>query len=128
MRKTILIIDDDDNDVLLVERTLRKLDPDLRVEAVLSGEAGLSFLGNERELPALVLLDLKMTGISGFDTLRSIRTNEHLKNVPVVVLTSSDLQSDLERAHEAGAVKVVQKSIGDKFRRDLESVLGQLPW
>ncbi len=123
MRQTILIIDDDENDIFLTERTLQKIDPEIRVKPALSGEAGLTFLRDGKELPVLVLLDLKMPGMSGFDTLREIRSDERLKNVPVVVLTSSTLRSDMELAYEEGANNVFHKSVGDQFRKDLESVL-----
>ena len=59
MQQTILIIDDDENDVLITKRALLKIDPEIRVETAASGEAGLAFLRNGSELPALILLDLK---------------------------------------------------------------------
>jgi len=123
MGPTILIIDDDEGDILLTKRSLLKIDPELRVEAALGGEAGLTFLRETKEIPALVLLDLKMPGLNGFETLHQMRAEERLRQVPVVVLTSSDLPSDLERAHAAGAARVLQKSLGDRFRKELEAVL-----
>lgn len=122
-QQTILIIDDDENDVLITRRALLKIDPELRVEAILSGEAALNILLNRGEHPALILLDLKMPGMSGFDILRRIRADGRLKDLPVVVVTSSALDADKKASHEAGADGFILKAFEDRFRRDIESVL-----
>ena len=65
-----------------------------KVEAATGGEEALKHLRGGVTLPALILLDLKMPGMSGFDVLREIRADERLKPVPVIVVTSSSLESD----------------------------------
>lgn len=120
---TVLIIDDDENDVLIAKRVLSRIDPKIRVEAAPSGEAGLALLQGARELPELVLLDLKMPGMNGFGTLRRIRADERLKDLPVVVVTSSSLDSDLKEAYEAGANSFLHKAFGDQFHADITFVL-----
>jgi len=90
-----------------------------------SGEAGLAVLRSAAALPQLILLDLKTTGMSGFDTLRKIRADIHLKDLVVVVLTSSSMPSDIEKAYKAGANTVLFKTVGLQLRRDLNQVLGE---
>ena len=75
-------------------------------------------------LPALLLLDLKMPGMSGFDTLCQIRTDDLLKKLPVVVITSSSLESDRTEAYASGADNYICKKIDmDQCIRDLKLVL-----
>lgn len=120
----VLIIDDNENDVFITKRALSKIDPELRTEAAPTGEAGLKLLSGGDGLPALILLDLKMTGMSGFDTLRRIRADALLRNIPVVVVTSSSLESDMTEAYASGADSFVYKSVDtDQFVRDLKYIL-----
>jgi CheY-like chemotaxis protein len=120
MNQTVLIIDDSENDILITRRVFSRIDRDIRAEAALSGEAGIEFLRRSRVLPALILLDLKMLGMSGFDTLRLIRADERLKEVPVVIVTTSALAADRAEALALGASSFLSKSIDvDKFTRDM---------
>ncbi len=124
MQQTILIIDDNENDVLITQKVLSKIDREIRTEAAPSGEAGIEFLMNDTGLPALILLDLKMLGLSGVDTLHQIRADDRLKNVPVVVITSSSLESDKKEALAAGADSFLYKTLDtDQFTRDLKHIL-----
>jgi CheY-like chemotaxis protein len=125
VQHTVLIIDDDENDILITKETLSAIRPGITVRGAFSGEEGLALLQSETELPALILLDLKMFGMSGFDTLQCIRADKRLRHLPVVVVTSSLLTSDVTEAYQAGANKVLHKSSRDQIRRDLESVLAE---
>ncbi len=123
-QNTVLIIDDSQDDILITERVFSKIRPDIRTEFALSGEAGLARLRHGDGLPSLILLDLKMPGIGGFDTLRQIRADERLKDIPVVVLTSSSLESDVKESFAAGADFFLNKAFDiDQFSRDIEQVL-----
>ena len=94
------------------------------VGAVESGEAALELLQKEDDLPSLILLDIKMPGMSGIDTLRRIRSDGHLKNIPVIVATNSILESDRNASYAAGADGFIQKDFDiSKFGRDIKSIL-----
>jgi two-component system response regulator len=124
MRQTVLIIDDSQDDILITKRILSKVSPQTRVEAVLSGKAGLEFLRDGKALPALILLDLKMPGMSGFDTLREIRSDEKLKKIPVIVVTSSALESDMKEAYASGADNFLHKAFNiEQFSEDIKNAL-----
>ncbi len=67
MSRTVLIIDDNENDILITKRVLSKMGRDIKVEAALNGEAGLELLQGGHPLPTLILLDLKMPGMDGIE-------------------------------------------------------------
>src|SRR5215469_10589973 len=107
----ILLVDDDENDVLLLQRAFEKAGLHDWLRVVSSGQEAVDYLsahGNytDRErfpLPFLMLLDLKMPGTDGFEVLRWARGESELKRLLIVVLTSSNLQTDVDRAYELGA-------------------------
>jgi CheY-like chemotaxis protein len=107
---TILHVEDDPNDVLLVGRAFRKAEFSADVKVVNDGEQAVSYLSGtnhfaEREkfpLPALVLLDLKLPRKSGLEVLSWIRNQPGLKRIPVVMLTSSKQPVDINRAYDLG--------------------------
>jgi len=114
----ILLVEDDPGDVHLALAVFRELQMADRCEVVNDGEDAIDFLkGRGRfahrrpRLPKLVLLDLKMPRVNGFDVLRQIRAHRDLSNVPIVVLTSSREERDIERAYDLGANGYVVKGI-----------------
>ena len=120
MDPLIFIIDDRAEDVDLTEIALSMLGCKFRTESASTGEEALDLLRTAEHLPAVILLDLKMPGIGGLETLRRIRADERLKNIPVVIATCSTLLSDAREAREAGATGFVHKAIRlDEFSRDL---------
>ncbi len=124
MAQTILVIDDNQDDILITRRVLAKNERELSLEVALSGEAGLSFLQETGTLPALILLDLKMPGMDGFEVLRRIRSDERLHDIPVIVVTHSALESDVAQSYRNGANAVLHKAFDiDQFRREMNSIL-----
>lgn len=117
----ILIVDDSSDGARLTEMALSMLDPEIRTASVSSGEQALAFLKTAAEGPAMILLDLNMPGMNGIETLRRIRDDEAFKDIPVVILTFSTLESDVEAAREAGAAGLIQKAIKlQELKDDLE--------
>jgi len=124
MTQTLLIIDDDPDDIEISKMTLARIDRGITVETALCGEAALELMQSGKALPALILLDLKMPGMSGFDTLRKIRADQRLQHLPVIIVTSSSLEADEKKGREAGADGFLHKAFDmDQFERDLKSVL-----
>jgi two-component system response regulator len=121
---TVLIIDDSEDDVLLTKMVLSKLGQKIRAESASSGEEGLVFLRDGTELPALVLLDLKMPGMDGIDVLRAIRADDRLCPIPVIIVTHSDLESDREASYQSGANSFLNKSVDlGQFTQNIRSEL-----
>jgi CheY-like chemotaxis protein len=126
-QRTILIIDDSEDEILLTQRVLSRISPGVRVESALSGEEALARLCSCKTLPCLTLLDLKMAGISGIETLRRIRADEQLKNLPVAIVTNSNLESDRDEAIDAGADAYIHKAYDlDQFSNDMKALLDML--
>ena len=125
---TILHVEDDPNDVLLVERAIKKANSPVVLRSVGDGDKAVAYLrGDEsfsnREqfpLPSLVLLDLKMPRKSGLEVLGWIREQPELKRLPVVVFTSSKHDQDINRAYDLGANSYLVKPVG--FDALLETV------
>jgi CheY-like chemotaxis protein len=133
MRKlpVILVADDDDNDVLLLERAFQRANVSGRFVVVRDGQEAIDYLSRagrfgDREKypwPALMLLDLKMPMLDGFDVLTWWREQGPTRDLPIVVMSSSNQESDVVRAMALGAAAYQMKS-GDlqflvAFARDL---------
>src|SRR5438552_4915657 len=118
--KSILLAEDDPNDVLLLERAFQKAGLHNSLKIVHDGQQAIDYLSGrgiyaDREqfpLPFLLLLDLKMPGTDGFEVLQWIRAQPELARLLIVVLTSSNLQSDVDRAYELGANSYLVKPVG----------------
>lgn len=117
--KIILLVEDDPNDVLLIQRAFQKAGLHNSLKVVRNGDQAIEYLSGEeayadRELfplPFLVLLDLKMPGTDGFEVLDWARKTPNLKRLLIVVLTSSNLQSDVDKAYELGANSYLVKPV-----------------
>ena len=107
----ILLIEDNLDDVLFMKRSLSHLGIADKMMVVESGEDAIAYLGGEGEyadreahpMPVLIFLDLKMPGKSGFDVLSWIRSQEELKTLLVLVLSTSREDRDVDQAYRLGA-------------------------
>lgn len=117
----ICLIDDDTDHVILIRRAIRDLGAGTEVHAVHDGREALEWLRASENVPDLVLLDINMAGLNGFDVLQSLKADPNLKMVPVVMLTSSELTADVARAYELGASGYINKP---SYLHDLRAVLG----
>jgi CheY-like chemotaxis protein len=108
---TILLVDDSDNDVELMRAALRRIPVQHRLFTVSDGEEAVAYLRGTNgfrdrtrfPFPDLMLLDLKMPRLSGFEVLEFVRSTHKLPGVLIYVLTSSGLDDDIERAYSLGA-------------------------
>ena len=115
----ILLAEDDPNDTLLIKRAFQKAGLGQLLKTVSDGEQAIEYLRGIGEyadravypLPFLLLLDLKMPGTNGFEVLQWIRSQPELKRLLVVVLTSSNLQADVDRAYDLGANSYLVKPV-----------------
>jgi len=108
---TLLAVEDEDNDVLLLRTALQKAGVSNPVAVVHDGQEAVDYLSGKtpfddralHPLPILILLDLKMPRLNGFDVLKWLRRQPGLKRLLVTVLTSSDQPDDINRAYDLGA-------------------------
>src|SRR6266478_8129830 len=116
--KTILLAEDDPNDVELTLTALEEYNLANKVMVVRDGEEALDYLyrrgksqGRVNGNPIFVLLDLKMPKVNGLEVLRKMKTDERLKTIPVIVLTSSREAPDLAECYELGVNAYVVKPV-----------------
>ncbi|HTD68309.1 MAG TPA: response regulator [Candidatus Limnocylindria bacterium] len=116
---TVLHVEDDPNDVLLIARAFRKAEIPAQLQVVNDGEQAVHYLSgtnsfSSREqfpLPSLVLLDLKLPRKSGIEVLEWVRTQPGLKRIPIVMLTSSKQPIDINRAYDLGVNAYLVKPV-----------------
>ncbi len=122
--KIILQVEDNENDILLTHLAFKKCRIANRLIIAHDGVEALDFLfrrgsyaqRDPEENPALILLDLKLPFIDGFEVLKEIRTNESSHEIPVIVLTSSLEETDQAKSQELGANQYYRKPVSfDKF-------------
>jgi CheY-like chemotaxis protein len=91
-RKIVLHIDDDPEDRELVHETIHRVDPSFIVNEAGDGKSGIEFLKKAKsfgDLPCLIILDLNMPGMNGFEIYNEIKKDEVLKNIPTVIFTTA---------------------------------------
>jgi CheY-like chemotaxis protein len=109
--QTIVLVEDDEDDVTLLRRAFQRAAIANPLHVVGNGEAARHYLAGEgayanrtqHPLPALMLLDLKLPRLSGFEVLAWLRTQPGLKRLVTVILTSSPQPADIARAYDLGA-------------------------
>ena len=102
----ILIVDDNEDDVFLLEQAFRKANSNHRLQIARDGREAIGFLEDDisgRPFPDLMLLDLNMPRMNGFETLKWIRQDRSCSRLMVHVLTASARSADVEMAYELGA-------------------------
>jgi CheY-like chemotaxis protein len=126
---SLLLVEDDADHAELVLRCLAEHLPEATVRHVSDGQAALDYLmsggapASSQALPDLILLDLRLPLVDGLAVLAEIKADERLRNVPVVILTTSDAERDLTRAYAAHANSYLVKPMDfekfDSLVRDL---------
>src|SRR3954470_11722160 len=104
----ILLVEDNPGDAQLVRMAFAEALPSARVSVATDGEAALASLREEGP-PDLLLLDLNLPRLSGHEVLESVRADDGLRRLPVVVLSSSQAEADVTRSYELGASSHVAK-------------------
>ncbi len=117
--KSILLVEDKRQDELLVLRTLNKINLANQMEVVRDGQQALDYLFREGEfaqrtgpdLPTVMLLDIHLPRLSGLEVLERVRANPVTRLLPVVMLTSSDVERDRLRSYESGVNSFIRKPL-----------------
>jgi CheY-like chemotaxis protein len=121
----VLLVDDDDSLPLLLEHAIKRCGVPIDLHSVRDGEDAVHYLARDHasELPSLILLDLKMPRMNGFEVLRWKQTQPQLDGLPVVVWSSSDLDADRKLALHLGASSYFVKPMGTAGFVDLLKAL-----
>jgi CheY-like chemotaxis protein len=117
--RSILLVEDNRQDEMLILRALKKVNVVNRIDVVRDGQQALDWLFREGEfantdragLPTVVLLDIDLPRVSGLEVLRQLRADERTRLLPIVILTSSDGEQDRLRIYQSGANSFVRKPL-----------------
>ena len=118
----ILLVEDDEAHAELTERAIRKAGNANRVQIVPDGEEAFDYLYNRGKykdkvkypMPGLILLDIKLPGIDGIEILKKIKEDPELKQIPVIMLTTSEREEDIVRSYKHYANSYLTKPVGYK--------------
>ena len=115
----LLLVEDQPSDAELALRALRELDVGKRMHLIENGAEALDFVFGRNahaersveDAPGLILLDLKLPKVSGHEVLRTLKSDDRTKHIPVVVLSSSDERSDIDQCYALGVNSYVVKPV-----------------
>ncbi len=113
--KKILLVEDNPDDELLTVRALMKNHLTNSIDVARDGQEALDYLFKDRstraEMPALIILDIKLPKIDGLEVLRRVRAHDNTRYIPVVIMTSSDQEEDILTSYGLGANSFIRKPI-----------------
>jgi CheY-like chemotaxis protein len=127
--RVVLLVEDDPDHAELVSRALAT--DEVRLVRVSDGESALAYLGRAgmwtdpktSSRPDLVLLDLRLPGLHGGEVLRQIKSAPALREIPVVILSTSEARGDLGTAGEQADACAVKPIDGDRFRELVQELV-----
>lgn len=113
-----MIVDDDEEDIYLAKRAFKACREDIKLVSVSSGALLFDYLsgtgsyeGVETEQPCIILMDINMPIQNGFDVVRALKKHAEFSHIPVIMLTTSDAEHDVNKAYAAGANSYLCKSV-----------------
>ncbi len=127
----VMLVEDNEDHAELVIRTLEEHRIANRVRHFLDGQTALNYLfrrgefANEKDTPQphVILLDLRLPRVDGIDVLKTIKEDDGLKVIPVVVLTTSEAEKDVARAYYNHANSYLVKPVGfEEFKRLMDDL------
>ncbi len=127
----ILLIEDDPGHARLIEKNLRRIHIRNEIVTLSNGREALDFIfsqgrytGIPCSLPLLIILDLNLPEIDGYQVLERIKTNEQSRHVPVIVLTTTENPSEISRCYRLGCNVFISKPVDYKKFINAISKLG----
>jgi CheY-like chemotaxis protein len=124
--KTILYIDDDQDDLLIFEESVRCLYPEVTLYKAQSSEVGMKILHqlelDNKPFPSLIMIDLNMPKMDGRETLRLIRNNKKWQDIPVAIFTTSANNEDIEFCKKHGSACITKPMNLTDFNHVLEKL------
>jgi CheY-like chemotaxis protein len=125
---SILHVEDDPDDAFFLRRALGKLLPECQVERISDGATAIKQLEQAMQsgkVPDLLVLDIKLPGLDGFEVLAWVRARDPFRSMPIVMLSGSGLDGDRRRAEALGAMGYLVKS--SDFHEAAKAVLSFVP-
>lgn len=108
-RFRIVLVEDNPADAEILRIALAREDATIEITHLKAGAEAMDHLGAASVVPDLIILDLNLPEISGFDVLERIRSTDHLKSIPIVVMSGSGNPEEIGRCRRLGATSYIQK-------------------
>jgi CheY-like chemotaxis protein len=122
--KTILLVDDDPEDQEIFEEVINEITESTNCICVDTAEDALRTLTNTPQKPDFIFLDLNLPLMTGFECLNLIKEHHDLRNIPVIIYSTSSRESDKQKAKELGAIDYLSKaSTFSELKRMLANVI-----
>jgi|SRR5438067_12300045 len=124
--KVVLHIDDDPDDRLLVSLAIQSIDPSLILREAKDGKKAIDFLNQAKlfgDLPGLIILDLNMPVMNGYETYKEIRKDDILSAIPIVIFTTSFHKNDLRHWAQENVALVTKPAQYDEFVENVKKIL-----
>jgi CheY-like chemotaxis protein len=125
----VLLVEDDPGDQKLIKMAIKGPECEVKLMITSNGEAGMDYLRKSKEnpeqyqRPSLILLDLNMPGMGGKEFLQQIKADDDFRSIPVVVVTTSDSEKDIQDCYLLQAAGYIQKlAIPEEFRDELNKL------
>ena len=124
----ILLVEDNEGDIILTTEAFKDMKLDNKIDVVRDGEEALRFLKKQEPFadvstPQLILMDINLPGMDGKQLLDIIKKDERLKNIPVVMLTSSDTDEDISECYDKHVNWYITKPIDyDKYTKVMHEI------
>jgi CheY-like chemotaxis protein len=126
--RSFLLVDDDIDDIIIFQETLKKIDDNIHFSYANNGKAALDHLAkNTAHLPSLIFLDINMPRMDGKECLKIIKHDEKFKHIPVLMYTTSSQSSDIEETMMLGAMCFITKPWGVNELKKLLSAIAHTP-
>jgi CheY-like chemotaxis protein len=109
MPTTVMIVDDDEDDLYIFHSALTEIDHTIKCITVEAAEKALSLLKTEKNKPDFIFLDLNMPRVNGKQCLARIKQSEELQNIPVIIYSTSKSQADADETEKLGAATFITK-------------------
>lgn len=120
----VLLVEDNLIEIMKMKRTISLLKLKHTIHEAKNGEEALQFLEDRSNIPDIILLDLNMPKINGIEFLKIIKSNDDLKHIPTIILTTSSNQKDLLECYRTGMSGYVLKPLKyEDYVKKIETVL-----
>ena len=127
---TILLVEDDPGHTRLIEKNLRRASITNEILAIADGQQALDYLfslgqyaRSERRSPLLVLLDLNLPGLDGYQVLEQMKRDDRTRRIPVVILTTTDNAHEVDRCYDLGCNVYMTKPVDyEKFSEVIRKI------
>ena len=122
-KKKVLLVEDSSDHAFLIKRAINSEYQDIEIEWAKDGEEAVELIMEDNIKPDLIILDIKMPRMNGFDVLKILKTNQRTKHIPIVILSTSADKTDITLAYSLYANSYVTKPIEiTEFRSKLKSI------